>query len=95
MKPCDRSEILERWDEFIDGRSLPYYQADHELMMRQILQTYPLGKLNDLSDRDLLECINLDEDGENPELERSFRYFLGHFGQFLETLDSRDPGGHD
>lgn len=85
-EPTDKMSILEDWDAFVESRSLPYYRADHQLMMRQILQKYPLRKLGDLSDRDLLSCVNLESKDED-KLVRSFRFFLGHFGQFLERWD--------
>lgn len=79
-------QILEMWDNFIEDRSLPYHRADHSLMMRQILNRFPPKKLNDLSDRDLLETINLDDTDEKLALKRSSRYFLVHFDQFLEKM---------
>lgn len=80
------SYLLERWDSFVESRSLPYFRNDHRLMMRQILSRYPPGKLHDLSDRDLVDCVNLDRSGEDDRLRRSFRFFLEHFDQFLEQF---------
>lgn len=76
--------LLQEWDDFVEERSLPYYRGDHRLMMRQLLRRYPPGKLPDLSDEDLRRGVNLDDSACAPRLRRSFRYFLAHFGQFLE-----------
>lgn len=85
MSPrLDRESFLRKWDVFVEDRSLPYYRGDHRLMMRQLLRKYPPGKLTDLSDEDLRNGVNLDEGNRRTELHRSFRYFLAHFGQFLE-----------
>lgn len=76
--------LLRAWDDFVENRSLPYYRADHQLMMRQLLRRYPPGKLPDLSDEDLREAVHLEARSGSTRLHRSFRYFLTHFGQFLE-----------
>lgn len=80
----EHEAFLRAWDDFVEDRSLPYYQGDHRLMMRQLLRRYPPGKLPDLSDEDLRRGVNLDDSAGATRLRRSFRYFLGHFGQFLE-----------
>lgn len=76
--------LLREWDDFVEERSLPYYRGDHRLMMRQLLRRYPPGKLPDLSDEDLRRGVNLHDSTGASRLSRSFRYFLAHFGQFLE-----------
>lgn len=77
-------KLLRAWDSFVQSRSLPYFRDDHELMMRQVLNRYPPGKLGDLSDGDLVDCVNLDDGSEQGRLRRSFRHFITHFDQFLE-----------
>lgn len=84
--------LLGAWDRFVESRALPYYRDDHQLMMRQLLDRYPPGKLTDLSDRDLAECVNLDSDDDRSRLRNSFRYFLGHFDQFLEQYGLNEKG---
>ena len=91
----DQTELLEHWDQYVDRRSLPYYTDQHKTMMRQILNRYPFRKLEDLTDLDLLNCVNTskkrfdNEDGSDkkPKTTRSFRYFIGHFDTFLEKFD--------
>lgn len=80
-------QFLEDWDAFVERRSLPYFRSDHRLMMRQLLDRYPPGKLSDLSDRDLLRQVNRDDKEKNNQSMRSFRYFLAHFSRFLEDQD--------
>ncbi len=86
--------ILRNWDQFVDRRSLPYYRNDHKLMMRQLLHRYPLKKLSDLSDIDLLRAVHAGDRGatskEDPP--RSFNYFLTHLDKFLTVHDlNRTP----
>ncbi|MFB6345707.1 MAG: hypothetical protein ABEK50_08055 [bacterium] len=85
--PESRERFLAKWDTFVESRSLPYFVDDHQLMMRQVLERYPPGKLGDLSDRDLMDSVNLGSESSNTQLRRSFKYFLGHFDQFLERTD--------
>lgn len=80
-------QLIREWDSFVDSRSLPYFRDDHQLMMRQVIDRYPPGKLGDLSDGDLLDCVNLDGDSGSERLRRSFRYFLNHYDQFLERIN--------
>ena len=81
-------EILRRWDRFIERRGLPYYENDHRLMMRQVLDRYPFGKLADLSDEDLRRCVHAEEPSRNHNSrDRAFRYFINHFDRFLELHD--------
>lgn len=75
---------LDKWDRFVSSRGLPYYTNRHQVMMRQILDRYPFRKLQELSDRDLMDCINLDTStSSNKGRYRCFRFFLGHFDAFL------------
>jgi hypothetical protein len=85
VESSESGEFLDHWDQFVESRSLPYYRDDHRLMMRQVLNRYPPGKLADLTDRDLLECVNLEDGTTRGRLGRSFRFFLRHFEQFLES----------
>lgn len=73
-------ELLTRWDGFVENRSLPYYRDSHRLMMRQLLQRFPFGKLSDLSDHDLVDAVNEDSD-------RSMKLFLKHLDRFLVLHD--------
>jgi len=77
MKP---DTLLEQWDEFVSRRALPYYLDSHQLMMRQVLNRFPVGKLGDLSDVDLAETVH-------SESQRSFSFFLNHFQKFLTIHD--------
>lgn len=76
----NREEFLQRWENFVVQRGLPYYHDSHQLMIRQLLQRFPVGKLGDLSDVDLRESVH-------PENDRSFSYFLNHLHRFLEIHD--------
>ena len=75
-----RDELLTRWDGFIETRSLPYYRDAHRLMMRQLLEQFPFGKLSDLSDHDLAGAVNEDS-------ARSLKLFLKHLDRFLDLHD--------
>lgn len=79
--------VIRQWDSFVESRSLPYFRDDHRVMMRQVLDRYPPGKLGDLSDGDLVDCVNLGNQENDRRLRRSFRYFIGHFDQFLERIN--------
>jgi hypothetical protein len=79
--------FLRAWDDFVERRSLPYFRSDHRLMMRQLIERYPPGKLSDLTDRDLLREVNREDEERESQSMRSFRYFLTHFNRFLEEQD--------
>jgi len=85
MIEVDTETALDRWDEFVDEHSLPYYKNAHRLMMRQILDRFPFGKVVDLSDRDIVETVNEDS-------VRSLKFFMSHLDRFLKYHDmERDP----
>lgn len=82
------NDVLRRWDQFVQKRSLPYYRQDHKQMMRRVLDRYPIGKLGDLSDIDLYQAAAPNQDPQPGS--RSFAYFLTHFERFLD----RNQGDH-
>lgn len=81
----DAETVLTRWDDYVDRRALPYYKKNHRLMMRQVIDRFPPGKVPDLTDRDIVETVNASGD-------RSLKYFIGHLDRFLEIHEmGRNP----
>jgi hypothetical protein len=76
----EQDEILDRWDQFVERRSLPYFQGGHRLMMRQLLQRFPFQKLRDVSDHDVAAAVNEDST-------RSLKMFMRHLDRFLDLHD--------